>query len=51
MSGSSAITLPVGRDAKGLPLGAQLVAAPGADAQLLAVAAWCEARLPFAGLV
>jgi Asp-tRNA(Asn)/Glu-tRNA(Gln) amidotransferase A subunit family amidase len=48
--GAPAITLPVGRDAKGLPLGAQLVAAPGADAHLLAVAAWCEARLPFAGL-
>jgi Asp-tRNA(Asn)/Glu-tRNA(Gln) amidotransferase A subunit family amidase len=48
--GAPAITLPVGRDGSGLPLGAQLVAAPGADAQLLAVAAWCEARLPYAGI-
>jgi Asp-tRNA(Asn)/Glu-tRNA(Gln) amidotransferase A subunit family amidase len=49
--GAPALSLPVDRDALGLPLGAQLVAAPGADADLLAVAAWCEARLPFAGLV
>lgn len=49
--GAPAITLPAGRDAQGLPLGAQLVALPGADSELLAVAAWCEARLPFGGLV
>jgi len=48
--GAPAITLPVGCDARGLPLGMQLVAAPGEDAGLLAVAAWCEARLPFEGL-
>jgi len=49
--GAPAVSLPIGRDALGLPFGAQLVAAPGADANLLAVAAWCEARLSFAGLV
>jgi Asp-tRNA(Asn)/Glu-tRNA(Gln) amidotransferase A subunit family amidase len=34
-----------------MPLGLQLVAPAGDDARLLAVAAWCEERLPFAGLV
>jgi Asp-tRNA(Asn)/Glu-tRNA(Gln) amidotransferase A subunit family amidase len=28
----------------------QLAAAAGSDDRLLAVAAWCEARLPFKGL-
>ncbi|HEX4886369.1 MAG TPA: amidase, partial [Casimicrobiaceae bacterium] len=49
--GAPAISLPIGRDAAGLPLGAQLVGRPGADAALLAVAAWCEAQWPFAGLL
>ena len=49
--GAPAITLPVARDAHGMPLGLQLVAPAGDDAHLLAVAAWCEERLPFAGLV
>jgi Asp-tRNA(Asn)/Glu-tRNA(Gln) amidotransferase A subunit family amidase len=49
--GAPAITLPVARDAHGLPLGLQLVAPAGDDARLLAVAAWCEEHLPFAGLV
>ena len=49
--GAPALSLPVGRDALGLPLGMQLVTAPGSDAELLRVACWCEARLPFAGLV
>lgn len=49
--GAPAIVLPVARDAGGLPLGLQLVAAPGRDAAVLDVAAWCEARLPFTGLV
>ncbi len=35
----------------GLPLGMQLAAPAGTDDRLLAVAAWCEARLPFRGLV
>ena len=49
--GAPAITLPVALDAGGLPLGAQLVAPAGHDAALLGVAAWCEARLPFRGLL
>ena len=48
--GFPAITIPVGL-AGGLPLGLQLAALPGADDRLLAVAAWCEAKLPFRGLV
>jgi len=49
--GAPAITLPIGLDAARLPLGMQLFAAPGNDAKLLAVAGWCEARVPFKGLV
>jgi Asp-tRNA(Asn)/Glu-tRNA(Gln) amidotransferase A subunit family amidase len=49
--GAPAVTLPIGRDAHGLPLGMQVVALPGNDSRLLAIAAWCEKRLPFAGLV
>jgi Asp-tRNA(Asn)/Glu-tRNA(Gln) amidotransferase A subunit family amidase len=49
--GAPAITLPIARDARGLPLGMQLMAPPGDDARLLAVASWCERQLPFAGLV
>ena len=49
--GAPAITLPIGLDAGRLPLGMQLVALPGSDDALLAIAAWCEARLPFGGLV
>jgi Asp-tRNA(Asn)/Glu-tRNA(Gln) amidotransferase A subunit family amidase len=48
--GAPAVTLPIGLDARKLPLGMQLVARPGNDAELLAVAAWCEARLPFDGM-
>jgi len=39
------VTVPGLRDAAGLPLGVQLVGRPGAEAQLLAVARWVEARL------
>jgi Asp-tRNA(Asn)/Glu-tRNA(Gln) amidotransferase A subunit family amidase len=49
--GAPAITLPIGLDASGLPLGMQLVANPGSDDGLLAIAAWCEDLLPFGGLV
>jgi len=49
--GAPAISLPIGLDVARLPLGMQLFAAPGNDAKLLAVAAWCEARVPFKGLV
>jgi Asp-tRNA(Asn)/Glu-tRNA(Gln) amidotransferase A subunit family amidase len=49
--GAPAVSLPAGRDARGLPLGLQLVTAPGTDAELLRVALWCEKNLPFTGLV
>lgn len=50
--GFPAITIPVGRGANGLPVGMQLVARSGDDADLLGVAAWCESRLPrWRGLV
>lgn len=54
--GVPAISLPIGMatagaDFRGLPLGLQLAAGAGDDGHLLGVAAWCEARLPFAGLV
>jgi Asp-tRNA(Asn)/Glu-tRNA(Gln) amidotransferase A subunit family amidase len=48
--GTPAITVPVGAGPGGLPLGLQLVGAERDDAALLAVAAWCEARLGFSGL-
>ncbi|MDH2236533.1 amidase [Pigmentiphaga sp. GD03639] len=43
--GAPCLGLPVGKGPRGLPLGIQLVAAPGEDAGLLAVGAWVEARL------
>jgi Asp-tRNA(Asn)/Glu-tRNA(Gln) amidotransferase A subunit family amidase len=49
--GFPALTIPVGRARNGLPLGMQIATPVDADDRLLAVAAWCEARLPFAGLV
>jgi len=49
--GAPAITLPIGLDARRLPLGMQLFTLPGGDDRLLSVAGWCEARLPFSGLV
>jgi Asp-tRNA(Asn)/Glu-tRNA(Gln) amidotransferase A subunit family amidase len=48
--GTPAITVPTGIGPTGLPFGLQLVGAEGDDAALLAAAAWCEARLGFAGL-
>jgi Asp-tRNA(Asn)/Glu-tRNA(Gln) amidotransferase A subunit family amidase len=45
-----AISIPIGLAPNGLPLGLQLAAAQGQDAALLAVAQWCETRLPFKGL-
>lgn len=47
--GAPAITLPTGLGPSGLPLGLQLVGAPGEDARLLATAAWAEAQLPKIG--
>lgn len=51
LTGFPALTIPVGRARNGLPLGMQIAAPVGADDRLVAVAMWCEARLPFAGLV
>jgi Asp-tRNA(Asn)/Glu-tRNA(Gln) amidotransferase A subunit family amidase len=47
----SVLHAPIGIAGNGLPLGMQLAARTGEDNRLLAVAAWCEARLPFKGLV
>jgi len=44
-AGLPAITLPVSLSASGLPLGIQLVGAPGADEHLLRVARYLEERL------
>jgi Asp-tRNA(Asn)/Glu-tRNA(Gln) amidotransferase A subunit family amidase len=41
--GAPAVSIPVGRGPSGLPLGLQLVGAPGDDERLLAAAAWTEA--------
>ncbi len=46
--GAPAVNLPIALDQAGLPLGVQFAGRPGDDARLLGVAAWCEARLPFA---
>ncbi|MDR7555430.1 MAG: amidase [Armatimonadota bacterium] len=43
--GFPAIALPAGLSRDGLPLGIQLVAGQAAEAHLLDVARWCEARL------
>jgi Asp-tRNA(Asn)/Glu-tRNA(Gln) amidotransferase A subunit family amidase len=49
--GFPAINLPVGLNAAKLPIGMQIASPAGTDDRLLAVAAWIEARVPFAGLV
>ena len=51
LTGFPAVAVPIGLAANGMPLGMQLAAPAGSDDKLLAVAAWCEARLPFKGLV
>ena len=43
--GAPAIVIPSGLGPHRLPLGLQLVGAPGDDRRLLAAAAWCESRL------
>lgn len=48
-SGAPAVSLPSSLAASGLPHAIQLVAAAGAEARLLSVAAWCERVLAFAG--
>jgi Asp-tRNA(Asn)/Glu-tRNA(Gln) amidotransferase A subunit family amidase len=49
--GFPAVTLPITVADNEMPLGMQLAATAGRDERLLAVAQWCEARLPFKGLV
>ena len=44
-TGLPVVSLPVMLDEDGLPLCVQLVGSHGAEAQLFAVAAWCEGRL------
>ena len=51
LTGFPALVLPIGLAPNGMPLGMQIAAGAGADGKLLALAAWCEARLPFKGLV
>ncbi len=43
LTGAPAVTIPTGRGPAGLPLGLQLVAAPGDDRRVLAAGAWAEA--------
>jgi Asp-tRNA(Asn)/Glu-tRNA(Gln) amidotransferase A subunit family amidase len=45
-----AISIPIGLSDAGLPLGMQFASFAGSDDMLLAVAGWCEARIPFRGL-
>ena len=47
--GAPAITIPTGLGPHRLPLGLQLVGAPGDDERLLSAAAWAEAMLPSIG--
>lgn len=47
--GLPVLTLPVARSAAGLPIGVQLVAAPGADATLLRAARWIERSIAARG--
>lgn len=47
LCGAPALTFPSGWGPNRLPLGTQLVAAPGADERLLAVAQWCARAIGF----
>jgi amidase len=47
-TGQPAVSLPVGRDAHGAPIGVMLAAPMGADAQLIAVSAMLESAVPWA---
>jgi Asp-tRNA(Asn)/Glu-tRNA(Gln) amidotransferase A subunit family amidase len=51
LAGFPVIGLPMALAPNGMPLGLQLAAVQGRDRELLAAARWCEARLPFRGLV
>ncbi|MFC8010444.1 amidase [Streptomyces cinereoruber] len=48
ITGQPAVSLPAGRTPGGLPVGIQMVGAPGGEARLLAVAAAFERALPWA---
>jgi Asp-tRNA(Asn)/Glu-tRNA(Gln) amidotransferase A subunit family amidase len=48
--GFPAISIPFALAPSGLPLGLQIAAPAGCDNRVLAVAAWCEAALPFEAL-
>ena len=48
--GAPAIVIPTGLGPSRLPLGLQLVAAPGDDDRLLAAAIWAEGVLPAPGV-
>ncbi|GIH29185.1 putative amidase AmiB2 [Acrocarpospora phusangensis] len=47
MAGWPAMTVPYGRHSSGLPIGVQLIAPPGAERQLLGLAAQLEAARPW----
>jgi amidase len=49
-AGLPAISVPVGFDARGLPMGMQLIGRPRADVEVLRLAAAYETTLPFTGL-
>ena len=49
LTGAPAVVIPSSLGPNRLPLGLQLVGAPGDDRRLLAAAAWCEATLPWIG--
>ncbi|MEP6997891.1 MAG: amidase [Betaproteobacteria bacterium] len=51
LAGFPALSLPIALAPNGLPLGMQLAAPTLRENRLLAVAQWCERRLPFRGLV
>jgi amidase len=48
-TGQPAVSLPLGMSQSGLPIGVQLAAPLGKDAGLLALAAWFEREVPWAG--
>jgi Asp-tRNA(Asn)/Glu-tRNA(Gln) amidotransferase A subunit family amidase len=51
LCGVPALTMPTGLGERGLPLGLQIVGRYRDDSSVLAVAKWCEERLPFQELI